>query len=179
MVTMAKQLTSGYQPMSATVVSGEIYDALVRQSEKIGVFAHGFTYSGHPVAAAVGVETLKIYEERRTLDHVRAVMGHFQERLRQVGGHPLVGEARGMGLIGAVELVEDKQTKKPFDTAVAAGPLAADLALDNRLVVRAAGDVLAICPPLIIDDKEIDQLFDRLAATLDQTHAELKRRGVK
>jgi 4-aminobutyrate--pyruvate transaminase len=84
-----------------------------------------------------------------------------------------------MGLIGAVELVEDKQTKKPFDTAVAAGPLAADLALDNSLVVRAAGDVLAICPSLIIDDKEIDQLFDRLAATLDQTHAELKRRGVK
>ena len=75
---MAKQLTSGYQPMSATVISGAIYDALVRQSEKIGVFAHGFTYSGHPVAAAVGVETLKIYEERRILDHIRAVMPHFQ-----------------------------------------------------------------------------------------------------
>src|SRR5262252_80411 len=73
MVTMAKQLTSGYQPMSATVVSGAIYDALLRQSEKIGVFAHGFTYSGHPVAAAVGVETLTIYEERRILDHVRSV----------------------------------------------------------------------------------------------------------
>src|SRR5215469_2177157 len=138
MITMAKQLTSGYQPMSATVVSGEIYDALVRQSEKIGVFAHGFTYSGHPVAAAVGVETLKIYEERRTLDHVRAVMGHFQERLRQLGSHPLVGEARGMGLIGAVELVEDKTAKKPFDAAVAAGPLAADVALDNNLIIRAA-----------------------------------------
>jgi 4-aminobutyrate---pyruvate transaminase len=179
MVTMAKQLTSGYQPMSATVISGAIYDALVQQSEKIGVFAHGFTYSGHPVAAAVGVETLKIYQERRTLDHVRAVMGHFQQRLRQLGSHPLVGEARGMGLIGALELVEDKQTKKPFDPAVAAGPVAADLALDNHLVVRAAGDTLAICPPLIIEDKEIDQLFDRLAATLDQTHAELKRRGVK
>jgi 4-aminobutyrate--pyruvate transaminase len=179
MVTMAKQLTSGYQPMSATVVSGAIFDALVSQSEKIGVFAHGFTYSGHPVAAAVGVETLKIYEERRTLDHVRAVMGHFQERLRQFGGHPLVGEARGMGLIGAVELVENKETKKSFDTTVAAGPLAADMALDNNLIVRAAGDTLAICPPLIINDKEIDQLFDRFAATLDQTHAELKRRGVK
>jgi 4-aminobutyrate--pyruvate transaminase len=122
---------------------------------------------------------LKIYEERRTIDHVRAVMGHFQERLRQLGSHPLVGEARGMGLIGALELVEDKPTKKPFDAAVAAGPLAADLALDNYLVVRAAGDTLAICPPLIIEDKEIDQLFDRLAATLDQTLAELKRRGVK
>ena len=85
MVVMAKQLTSGYQPMSATVISGAIYDALVSQSEKIGVFAHGFTYSGHPVAAAVGVETLKIYEERRILDHIRAIAPHFQERLRQLG----------------------------------------------------------------------------------------------
>lgn len=177
-VTMAKQLTSGYQPMSATVISGEIYDALVRQSEKIGVFAHGFTYSGHPVAAAVGVETLKIYEERRMLDHVRAVMPHFQGRLRQLADHPLVGEARGLGLIGAVELVADKPSKKPFDAAVAAGPLGADMALDNGLIVRASGDALAICPPLIVEDKQIDQLFDRLASTLDQTHAELRRRGV-
>jgi 4-aminobutyrate---pyruvate transaminase len=178
MVVMAKQLTSGYQPMSATVISGAIYDALVRQSEKIGVFAHGFTYSGHPVAAAVGVETLKIYEERRILDHVRALMPHFQERLRQLGNHPLVGEARGMGLIGAIELVEDKPSKKSFDPAVAAGPLAAELALDNGLIVRAAGDTLALCPPLIIENEQIDQLFDRLASTLDQTHAELRRRGV-
>jgi 4-aminobutyrate--pyruvate transaminase len=178
MVVMAKQLTSGYQPMSATVISGAIYDALVQQSEKIGVFAHGFTYSGHPVAAAVGVETLKIYEERRILDHVRTVAPRFQERLRQLGSHTLVGEARGMGLIGAVELVEEKQSKKSFGAAVGAGPLAADLALDNGLVVRAAADTLAICPPLIISDGEIDQLFDRLALTLDQTQAELRRRGV-
>ena len=175
---MAKQLTSGYQPMSATVISGAIYDALVQQSDKIGVFAHGFTYSGHPVAAAVGVETLKIYEERRILDHVRAIAPHFQERLRQLGGHPLVGEARGMGLIGAVELVEDKQSKKSFDPGMAAGPIAAELALENGLVVRAAGDAVAICPPLIINDGEIDQLFDRLALTLDHTQAELRRRHV-
>ena len=178
MVVMAKQLTSGYQPMSATVISGAIYDALVQQSEKIGVFAHGFTYSGHPVAAAVGVETLKIYEERRILDHVGAVAPHFQQRLHQLGSHPLVGEARGMGLIGAVELVKDKQSKKAFDPAVGAGPLAADLALDNSLIVRATGETLAICPPLIIKDGEIDQLFDRLALTLDHTQSELRRRGV-
>jgi 4-aminobutyrate--pyruvate transaminase len=178
MVVMAKQLTSGYQPMSATVISGAIYDTLVRQSEKIGVFAHGFTYSGHPVAAAVGVETLKIYEERRILDHVRSVMPHFQERLRQLGNHPLVGEARGMGLIGAVELVNDKQSKKSFDPTAGAGLLAADLALENGLIVRAAADAVAICPPLIINDREIDQLFDRLSLTLDQTQAELRQRGI-
>ena len=177
MVVMAKQLTSGYQPMSATVISDTIYDALVRQSEKIGVFAHGFTYSGHPVAAAVAVETLKIYEERRILDHIQSVMPRFQERLRQLGGHSLVGEARGMGLIGAVELVQDKSSKKPFEAAVMAGALAAELAQENGLIVRAAGDALAICPPLIIETKQIDQLFDRLAATLDQAHTELRWRG--
>ncbi len=179
MVILAKQLTSGYQPMSATVISDAIYDALVRQSEKIGVFAHGFTYSGHPVAAAVGVETLKIYEERRIMDHINSVVPRFQERLRQLGGHPLVGEARGMGLIGAVELVQEKSSKKPFDTAVAAAVLAAELALDNGLIVRAAGDALATCPPLIIETKQIDQLFDRLAMTLDQTESELRRRGAR
>lgn len=177
-VVMAKQLTSGYQPMSATVISDRIFDALVRQSEKIGIFAHGFTYSGHPVAAAVGLETLKIYEERRILDHVRAIIPHFQSRLRQLEGHPLVGEARGLGLIGAVELVEDKKSKKSFDATMAVGGLAAEMALANGLIVRAAGDALALCPPLIIEDEQIDQLFDRLSSALDQTHAELRQRGV-
>jgi 4-aminobutyrate---pyruvate transaminase len=178
MVVMAKQLTSGYQPMSATVISEPIYDVLARQSEKIGVFAHGFTYSGHPVASAVGLETLKIYEERRIVDHIRSVMPHFQERLRQLGAHPLVGEARGMGLIGAIELVQDKSSKRSFDPAVAAAPLGAELALENGLIVRAAGDTLAICPPLIIELAQIDQLFDRLALTLDQTRDQLSQRGV-
>ncbi len=176
-VTMAKQITSGYQPLSATVVSGPIYDALVSQSEKIGVFAHGFTYSGHPVAAAVGVETLKIYEERRLVDHVRAIAPHFQKRLREFQNHPLVGEARGMGLVGAVELVQDKKSKKPFEASVAAGALAAEMAQQNGLIVRAVVDSLAICPPLIIEEPQIDQLFDRLRTALDQTAAELRKRG--
>jgi 4-aminobutyrate--pyruvate transaminase len=126
----------------------------------------------------VAVETLKIYEERRMVDHVQAVMPRFQERLRQLGSHALVGEARGLGLIGAIELVADKQSKKPFDAGHAVGPLAAETALGNKLIVRAAGDVLAICPPLIIETAQIDQLFDRLASTLDQTQATLRQRGV-
>ena len=146
-----------------------------RQNRRVRPWLHLFRASGR---RAVALETLKIYEERDILDHVRAVMPHFQERLRQLERHPLVGEARGMGLIGAIELVEDKQSKKSFEPAVAAAPLAAELALDNGLIVRAAGDALAVCPPLIIEDAEIDQLFDRLASTLDQTHAELRRRGV-
>jgi 4-aminobutyrate--pyruvate transaminase len=177
MVVMAKQITSGYQPLSATVISEQIYQALVRQSEKIGVFAHGFTYSGHPVAAAVGVETLKIYEERRMLDHVRSVAPYFQERLRRLESHSLVGEVRGLGLIGALELARDKKTKEPFPATFAAGALAGELAQENGLILRAIGDTLALCPPLIIDEKRIDRIFDRLGPALDQAAAELKRRG--
>src|ERR1700735_4562860 len=111
MVVMAKQLTSGYQPMSATVISGAIYDALVRQSEKIGVFAHGFTFSGHPVTSAVALETLKIYEERDLISHAREIAPRLQRWLRRFEDHPLVGEVRGIGLIGAIELVANKAAK--------------------------------------------------------------------
>ena len=111
------------------------------------------------------------------MDHVRAIMPHFQARLGQLGRHPLVGEARGLGLIGAVELVQDKKSKTPFDATVAAGALGAEMALQNGLIVRAAGDALAVCPPLIVEDEQIDQLFDRLNVALDQTHAELRQHG--
>src|SRR5215472_97330 len=107
-VTMAKAMSSGYQPISATLINEEIYQAFVKQSEKIGIFAHGFTYSAHPVACAVALETLKIYEERNILDHVRQTTPGFQRRLHSLASHPLVGEARGIGLIGALELERDK-----------------------------------------------------------------------
>ena len=178
-VTVAKQISSGYQPISATIISAPIFEALVAQSDKMGLFAHGFTYSGHPVAAAVALETLKIYEERGILDHVRAIAPHFQERLRRLGAHPLVGEARGVGLVGALELVRDKTSKEPFDPALGVGGLAYELAQEEGLIVRAIGDVLAICPPLIISDDEIDQLFDRLGTALDRTAAELRRRTAR
>lgn len=112
---MAKAMSSSYQPISATVINEDIYQAMVARSEKIGVFAHGFTYSAHPVACAVALETLKIYEERKILDHVRDVAPVFQERLHSLGSHPLVDEARGIGLIDAIELVRDKASKAPFD----------------------------------------------------------------
>ncbi len=177
-VTMAKQISSGYQPISATAISEPIYEALVRQSDKIGVFAHGFTYSGHPVAAAVAVETLKIYEERSTLEHVQRVAPRFQERLRRLGDHPLVGEARGMGLVGAVEFVQDKPSRKPFDAAVGIAALAAGKAQEAGLIVRPIGDCVAVCPPLIIIEDEIDLMFDRLEKGLEETEMEARRRGL-
>src|SRR5579875_2131497 len=114
MITMAKQLSAAYLPISALMVSERIYRAMVGESEKIGTFGHGFTYGGHPVAAAVALEALKIYEERDILGHVRRVAPRFQEGLRRLGRHPLVGEARGVGLIGGLELVKDKATREPF-----------------------------------------------------------------
>jgi len=177
-VTIAKQLSSGYQPIAATVVSEELYQAFVSQSEMIGVFAHGFTYGGHPVACAVAIETLNIYRERHLLDHIRAMAPRFQERLQALAGHPLVGEARGIGLIGALELVRDKATRTPFEVADRVGPLAADVAQDEGIILRAMGDSLALCPPLIIAEAEIEELFDRLSRALDKTHRELAGRGM-
>ncbi len=175
MVTCAKQLSSAYIPISAVMISDEIYQVFVEQSNLLGVFGTGFTYGGHPVAAAVALETLKIYEERNILEHVRKVMMPFQDRLRQTGNHPLVGEARGAGLIGAIELVSNKSTKQPFDPELGAGKLVAAKCLENGLIVRAlpAGDSIGICPPLITTEQQVHDLFDALEFGLDAALTEL------
>ena len=111
MISCAKAMSSGYLPIGAVMISEEIYGALTRQSEKIGVFSHGFTYSGHPVTSAVALETLKIYEETDLLSHVRKMAPRMQAGLQKFADHPLVGEVRGIGLIGAIELVADKTIK--------------------------------------------------------------------
>ena len=173
-VTMAKAMSSGYQPISATVVNDELYRAFVAQSEKFGVFSHGFTYSGHPVACAVALETLKLYEERNILDHVRGVIPIFQERLSALSTHPLIGEVRGVGLLGAVELVRDKVTKAPFEASVGVGACAAEFAQDEGLILRAITDNLALCPPLIISEPELHEMFDCFGRALDRTQCALK-----
>ena len=173
-LTCAKALSSGYIPISAVMVSEAIYQACVVESEKIGTFGHGYTYSAHPVAAAVALETLKIYDERDILGHVRSVAPLFQRRLKALAGHPLVGEARGTGLIGAIELVADKGTKMPFDPVGMAGAKVNALCQENGLISRAMGDSLALCPPLIITEAEIATMFDRLEKALDAAVPVLK-----
>jgi len=175
-MTMAKALSAGYQPISATVVNDEIYQAFVAQSEKIGLFAHGFTYSAHPVACAVALETLSIYRERKILDHIQQVVPRFERRLRDLAAHPLVGEARGIGLIGAVELVRDKSSKAAFAPAAGVGLLAAEIAQEEGLILRAMADSLALCPPLVITEPEIDEMFDQLTRALERTQRELQQR---
>ena len=178
-ITLAKQLSSGYLPISALMVNEKIYRAMVEQSRKIGTFGHGFTYSGHPVCAAVALETLKIYEEDRILDHVRRITPQFQRRLADLAGHPLVGDARGMGLIGAVELVADKSTKDSFPPTAGVAQYAGNRALAHGVMTRALGDTVNMCPPLIIEPPQIDQLFDGIAAALDDTLAWVRQSGVR
>ncbi len=178
MITMAKALTSAYLPMSALMISAPIYQALVTESEKVGTFAHGFTYSGHPVPAAVAMETLRIYEERDIVALVRGVAGRFQERLNGFADHDLVGETRGVGLIGGVELVADKKTKAAFDPPGRVGAQCAKFAEGHGLITRAIGDTMAFSPPLIISNSEIDEMFDRFAKALDETRDWAAREGL-
>jgi len=174
-VTLAKAVTGAYLPLSATIVSEPIFTALVRQSDKHGVFAHGFTYSGHPVCCAVALEALKLYEERDMLGHVRKVAPRFAAGLKRLTAHPLVGEARGVGLLGAVELVRDKKTKASFPAAQGVAAHIASLAQERGLIVRPlAGDVIAFCPPLIATEAEIDEIWSRFSAALEDAAARLK-----
>jgi 4-aminobutyrate--pyruvate transaminase len=171
MITCAKALSSGYLPIGAIMISGDIYEALLKQSDKIGVFSHGFTYSGHPVTSAVALETLKLYDEMDILSHVRKVAPRMQAGLRQFQDHPLVGEVRGIGLVGAIELVADKNTKASFDPKLAVGGYLAKRGHHHGIIVRAMGEAIAFCPPLIIKEEEIDLMFERFSQALEDTQA--------
>lgn len=178
-MSCAKQLSSAYLPISALMISDRVYEAMVSQSEKLGMFGHGSTYGGHPVAAAVALETLKIYEERDIVGHVRNVMGHFQDRMAALGEHPLIGQARSCGLMGALEVMKDKDTKTPFEASEKVGAYAEGRCLENGLIVRAIGDNLAFCPPLITTDAEIDEIFDITQKSLDEAEAWVQEQGLR
>ncbi len=175
-ITVAKALTSAYVPMAALTVPEPMYQAMLDESRKIGTFGHGFTYSGHPVAAAVALKALDIYARERIAEQAARKAPQFQARLAALGKHPLVGEARGLGLVGAIELVADKKTKRSFEAKAGVGARAVRCAEQEGLIVRfLVGDIVSICPPLIIAPAEIDELFDRLGRALDQTLDWVKR----
>jgi 4-aminobutyrate---pyruvate transaminase len=138
-----------------------------RRASAIGTFAHGFTYGGHPVAAAVALETLKIYQERDIVGHVRRVAPAFQDGLKKLGQHPLVGEARGKDLVGALELVEDKATRKNFDPAAGVAAYVGQRAQARGVLTRSLGDNVNLCPPLIITEAQIADLMGRIKLALD------------
>ena len=145
-------------------------------SDRLGTFGHGFTASGHPVATAVAMENLDVIEERGLVDHVREIAPKMQARLRDLAEHPLVGEARGVGMIGALELVADKQAKTALEKPGQLGSFVNGFVQDNGVISRNMGDTLGFCPPLIITASQIDDLFDRISLSLDQAHAALPSR---
>lgn len=172
MITCAKALSSGYIPISAVLLSEGIWQAMLAESEKIGVFGHGFTYSGHPVAASVALEALAIYEERDIVGHVRRLAPVLQEGIRALEAHPLVGEARGVGLVGALELVMDKSSRTPFPVERQVGPHVVKRCEAHGIIIRAlAGDVLAVSPPLVIDAHDLHALLSGIERALDETLA--------
>jgi 4-aminobutyrate--pyruvate transaminase len=178
-ITVAKALSAGYVPISANLVSNALYDILLAQSDKLGIFGHGYTYSSHPVPAAVALETLKIYAERDILTHVRRVAPRMQAGIRSHADHPLIGDARGLGLIGAVEIVRDKATKASFDAKAGVAAHLVRRAQHHGVILRnMPGDIIAFCPPLIVSEREIDEMFAGFAKALDDTSNMVREKGL-
>ncbi len=169
MMTLAKALSSAYVPVSAAIVQGDIADCINASATEVGVFGHGYTYSGHPLGCAVASKVIDIYVRDKIFDHAATVGDYLQGRLKEFADHPLVGEVSGVGMIGAVELVADKARKKPFD-GMKVGQFCARAAEDNGLVIRPlGGNRVAVCPPLIIETTHVDELIEKFGAALNLT----------
>jgi 4-aminobutyrate--pyruvate transaminase len=177
-MTMAKQLSAAQMPIAAVLISQRVYEGIRDNSGKLGSWAHGITYSGHPIAAAVALETQKIYEERKILDHVRAIAPTFLEELQSFADHPLVGEVRGVGLIGALELVKDKMTREGFEPSLAVGPNLIRIAHDHGVILRPVADSICFCPPLICTEAQIREMFNRFRKALAETQEWLKSQAI-
>jgi len=179
-ITCAKALSSSYLPISGVMVNERVFEGLAKQSHEIGTFGHGFTYSGHPVAAAVAIETLKIYDEMDMGAHVRAVAPHFQAELRRrFADHPLVGEVRGVGLMGALELAANKETHENFAPGAKVGPRAIALMQEHGVIGRSVlNDTVTFSPPLIIGKEDVDEMLDRTSRALDELAVQLRRESI-
>ncbi len=170
LITVAKMMTSAYVPMSALYINDRVYQVIADAAASVGTFGHGYTYSGHPVACAVALETLKIYESDRVVEHVQRVAPRLQAGLRKYVGHPIVGDVRGIGLIGAIELAADPKARQPFDPAAGVGAYLAKAAQNHGLIVRVmAGDIVAFSPPLVITEGEIDELLAKFDLAVRDT----------
>ena len=174
-MTCAKALTSGYIPISALLISEQVYRPIAAQSAGEGVLGHGYTYSGHPVAAAVALETLDIYEEIGLVETVRARAPAMKAGIETFAGHPLVGETAAVGMLAVAELVADKKTRQAFEPSRRVSAYLLDRALEHGLIVRALGDRIAFSPPLIMQDGQIADMFYRFGRALDDTRSWLEK----
>jgi 4-aminobutyrate--pyruvate transaminase len=178
MMSIAKGLSSGYAPIGGVAVSGAVFAVLSDQASRNGVFSHGFTYSGHPVSAAISLEALRLY---KAMD-LPALAGRLGRRLSAnlatLAAHPMVGHVRSRGFLGGVELVPDKESGAPFPPELKVGARVERRTRAHGLIVRNLGDTIAICPPYIVSDDEVDSITGRLAAALDDVQAELAAASV-
>jgi 4-aminobutyrate---pyruvate transaminase len=166
LMSLAKQLSSAYIPISAAVIPGEMYEAMVDQSTQVGVFGHGYTYTGHPVACAAALKALEIYERDDLFAQAAKMGAHMQSRLQEFSGHELVGEVRGKGLIGAIELVANKETGQAFSDGKV-GAFAQRACQDAGLLLRVvSGSSVAFCPPLIIEENQVDEMVEKFGTAL-------------
>src|SRR6185312_10997591 len=154
MLTCAKALSAAYQPISAVLLNDKIHQAMLAESDKLGSFAHGYTYAGHPVTTAVALEVLKIYEETDICGRARRLGRRMVEGLKRFADHPLVGEVNGVGMIAAIELVKDKATRANYEPTGRAGNVVDRIGHNNGLVLRVIGDRMGFAPPIIITESE-------------------------
>ncbi|MCC8941617.1 aminotransferase class III-fold pyridoxal phosphate-dependent enzyme [Bradyrhizobium sp. Arg68] len=176
LVTVAKGLTSGYVPLSAAIVGERVYAVMEDAADRVGAFSHGYTYSGHPIAAAAANAVLDIVEKERLSDRARIVGSHFNKRLKERFAQlEIVGEVRGVGLLGAIEFIADRQTKRRFDPKLKVGARISKAARDRGLIVRAMphGDILGFAPPLVVSEGEIDEIVDLAYRATKQVMDEL------
>ena len=177
MMVVAKALSSSYLPISGVLMTDKIFEAVAQGAAKNGVFGHGLTYAAHPVCAAVALETLAIYQERNIVSHVKEMTPHLQNGLAALQNHPLIGEARGVGLIGAVELTRSKAAREGFDPKLGLGAFIQSRGLAHGVILRVLRNAVAICPPLIITEAEIEEFFDALRRALDDGLAHAREKG--
>jgi len=167
LMSMAKGMTSGYLPISAVMVHDRVADVLIDDG---GEFNHGFTYSGHPVAAAVALANIDLMKRENIVERIASDTGpYFQQHLSELGSHPLVGETRGAGLVGAIELVKNKEARELFSPVGKVGGNCRDHCMKNGLIMRATSDSMVLSPPLVISKNEIDELMEKARSCLDKT----------
>ena len=178
MITSAKALSAAMQPISAVLINERIHAAMLAQSDKLGNFAHGYTYAGHPVAAAVALEVQKIYAEMDIVARAKRLGPVLQSTLGALAAHPLVGDVRGVGLILGMELMQDGEQRIPFAGGLNVGARVEAAAKGHGLILRVVGDRLVFAPPLIIEASEIEAIGDRLELALDDVAKNFRREGV-
>jgi putrescine aminotransferase len=172
-MTLAKGLTSGYQPLSAVMISDRVAEVLSSGVD----FNHGYTYSGHPVSCAAAIENIRILKDERIVDRVHSETGpYLAKRLQELLDHPLVGEVRNVGLMGAIELVKDKKTRRTFQPVGEVGTICRDHCFDNGLVMRATKDTMLLSPPLTWSRTEIDEFMRLAKIALDLTAKDVAKR---